>query len=266
MKLYNQWIVPIIVGIVIVGIATIICIQIVRRIKYRNGQIDFYNEVPPKSIIKSKAYCQVKYDFGKTGQKFYLKNGELSASAKKSIAAKTDEISSLITSVNYQGIACCSQEFIDFVILYSNKYGLKPIRKNFKQLVSAYLSEGLPDSIDNFLSRKQSLSVNQFFALRKSSKYKEDFVGVYIIYNATKAMYYVGQATRVLFRLNQHFTGRGNGDVYADFKYGNEFTIQVIKLSESGTDDLDKLERTMIKHFNAYDAGYNKTAGNARFT
>ncbi len=44
-----------------------------------------------------------------------------------------------------------------------------------------------------------------------------DFTGVYILYNQTKNMYYVGQGKSVFQRINSHFTGHGNGDVYADY-------------------------------------------------
>ena len=62
--------------------------------------------------------------------------------------------------------------------------------------------------------------------------------------------------------MNQHFTGHGNGDVYADYKYGDSFLIKIVKLSSSGYSDLDALERDLIKKYNAYSAGYNKTSGN----
>ena len=75
-------------------------------------------------------------------------------------------------------------------------------------------------------------------------------------------MYYVGQAVRVPDRINNHFTGRGNGDVYADYKYGDIFTIQMISLINSGYSSLDKLEKNMIYAYNAYENGYNKTKGN----
>ena len=33
-------------------------------------------------------------------------------------------------------------------------------------------------------------------------------------------------------RVNAHFTGKGNGDVYADYKYGDEFIIKMISLEK----------------------------------
>ena len=89
-----------------------------------------------------------------------------------------------------------------------------------------------------------------------------DCVGIYVIYNISKNMYYVGQAKRLLFRINQHFTGHGNGEVYADFLYGDEFVLQMIPLAGSGFSDIDEMERVMIQKYDAYNTGYNRTVGN----
>ncbi len=89
-----------------------------------------------------------------------------------------------------------------------------------------------------------------------------DYPGVYILYNRTKNMYYVGQAQSVLQRINQHLTGHGNGDVYADYKYGDRFTVTSIRLRGSGFGTLNDLERHAISVYNAYSKGYNKTRGN----
>ena len=63
-------------------------------------------------------------------------------------------------------------------------------------------------------------------------------------------------------RVNTHFTGRGNGDVYADYKYGDVFTIKMIALDRSGFSTLNELERYTISYYDAYHKGYNKTRGN----
>lgn len=93
---------------------------------------------------------------------------------------------------------------------------------------------------------------------------QSDFTGVYVLHNKTKDMYYVGQSIRVIDRVGQHLTGHGNGDVYADFKYGDEFEVSAISLAESGYGSLNDLERDTITAYNAYGNGYNRTAGNAR--
>lgn len=114
-----------------------------------------------------------------------------------------------------------------------------------------------------------NLSPKEFFKLRNecsslrsniSSRY--NFAGVYILHNLTKDMYYVGQSNELMNRINSHFTGSGNGDVYADFKYGDEFSIKIISLEESGYHNLNELEHDMIFAHNAHNKGYNKTRGN----
>jgi hypothetical protein len=90
-----------------------------------------------------------------------------------------------------------------------------------------------------------------------------DCTGVYVIHNLSKNMYYVGQAQSVNKRLKQHFSGRGgNGDIYADYKYGDKFAIQIHKLRDSQFDTLDAMERYYIRLYHADMHGYNKTKGN----
>ena len=119
----------------------------------------------------------------------------------------------------------------------------------------------------NRLSRtKAELSPQEFIELRSQIFGKKhdklNFEGVYVLYNGTKNMYYVGQGKKVLDRVNMHFTGKGNGDVYADYKYGDEFTIKIIGLKHSGYRSLNALERDTIAAYDSYAKGYNKTKGN----
>ena len=100
------------------------------------------------------------------------------------------------------------------------------------------------------------------FNNRKNISTDMDFAGIYIIYNKTRNMYYIGQSKNVFKRVNSHFTGKGNGDVYADYKYGNQFTISMIALEGSGFSTLNALEKNAISTYNAYSKGYNKTKGN----
>lgn len=113
------------------------------------------------------------------------------------------------------------------------------------------------------------MTPKEFFNLRNRNRGKNkrlstiyDFEGVYILYNQTKKLYYVGQGKKVMNRINQHFTGHGNGDVYADYKYGDAFTIRAIKLEGSGFSTLNALEKSTITSYNAFSKGYNKTRGN----
>ena len=89
-----------------------------------------------------------------------------------------------------------------------------------------------------------------------------DFAGIYIFTNMDDGRCYVGQAHNVISRVNQHLTGKGNGDVYADYVHGAHFEIRMIALKGSGYHTLDDLERTAIAATGAYERGYNKTRGN----
>lgn len=112
------------------------------------------------------------------------------------------------------------------------------------------------------LSQGKGASPKEFLNSRNALTRNGDFTGIYIFHNKTKDMYYVGQSTRVVGRVMQHLAGHGNGDVYADYKYGDEFEINLVSLRESGYDSLDALERDAIKTYNAYAKGYNRTRGN----
>ena len=129
----------------------------------------------------------------------------------------------------------------------------------------------ISDKISQLKNNSLQMTPDQFFRMRNASNggrgkkhisTNKDFPGVYILYNNTRNMYYVGQGKQVLRRVNSHFTGHGNGDVYADYKYGNQFTISMIALEGSGFQTLNELERNTIKQYSAYSKGYNKTRGN----
>ena len=129
----------------------------------------------------------------------------------------------------------------------------------------------IDDQVRELSQNALELTPEQFMRLRSASlggrkRYalKLNYAGVYIIHNKTKNLYYVGQGKQVLNRVYAHFSGRGNGDVYADYKYGDQFTIRTIALKNSGFSNLNELERYCISYYNAYYHGYNKTRGNRR--
>ena len=113
-----------------------------------------------------------------------------------------------------------------------------------------------------------SLTVDDFFALKKEvsqnlkSNSSINMKGIYILHNERDDLYYVGQATRLAERVTNHFLGRGNGDVYADYKYGAEFTIKMIPLQATQFDTLNELERHYITYYDSFENGYNRTRGN----
>lgn len=134
-----------------------------------------------------------------------------------------------------------------------------------------YKKRKINKQIDGLANNVLEMTPEEFMKMRKTSfggrgrpsyALTKNFAGVYILFNKTKNMYYVGQAKQVLNRVNAHFTGKGNGDVYADYKYGDIFTIKMIALENSGFQSLNDLERNTILRYNAYSKGYNKTRGN----
>lgn len=123
-----------------------------------------------------------------------------------------------------------------------------------------YRKEKIREDRQSFLSDCEELTPEEFFEIKPGIK--GDIVGCYIIHNESRDMYYVGQAKRLFFRINQHFTGHGNGDVYADYKYGDDFSIRIVPLSDSGYSDIDLLEKDLIDEYDALNSGYNRTSGN----
>lgn len=85
---------------------------------------------------------------------------------------------------------------------------------------------------------------------------------VYLIKNVDKNMFYVGQSIHPHDRVFAHFVGRGNGDVYADFKYGDHFTVRFYAFNPYQFQDLNELERHIIRIYEADVNGYNRQAGN----
>ena len=115
--------------------------------------------------------------------------------------------------------------------------------------------------IHNTLNRKQE---NKFFYFDYSYWSKRNSCGVYVLFNKTKNKYYVGQSKKIFYRINNHFSGCGNHDVYDDYCHGDIFTIRIIPLKKSNYISLNKLERHAIMTFKSYRNGYNKTHGNRR--
>lgn len=98
--------------------------------------------------------------------------------------------------------------------------------------------------------------------IRQNNKFV-DCAGTYVLCNQEEHKHYVGQATSFQRRLHQHFTGKGNPDVYFDYRSGKPFTIYLFPLNGSRFANLNDQERHYIAKYNAFKNGYNKTHGNA---
>ena len=123
--------------------------------------------------------------------------------------------------------------------------------------------------------QKNRTQMTDFMTVQKFNRdYNEyvndDFSGCYIIlifdHEVTDNNYtdykdvYVGQSEKVWHRVRQHVTGHGNGDVYADLKYGKYLYIKIMLCMEEEMNDMEKL------YIDMYEATrrYNKTAGGSK--
>lgn len=94
-------------------------------------------------------------------------------------------------------------------------------------------------------------SAEEFMSRRKALVQQGEVTGIFIVHNATKDLYYVGQSAKAIDRAALQFLGRGNCDVYADFKYGDAFNVHIVPLSTSGYENLNELKRAAIKALEA---------------
>lgn len=207
-------------------------------------------------VIRTLAYRMVTSSMDQS--EVCTRDGSIRSSVQKKIEKKTQELIEL------------HQNEFDYIIQYLRKRRLASRNGRVRKINTGRIVYALRDYVirdrwfifRNLESDVMTLGISpeQFLDLKRNVR--EDLVGVYVICNVTQRKYYVGQAKRLYFRVWQHFTGHGNGDVYADYKYGDRFIIRFISLYESGYTDLDRLERDMIQYYNAFTTGYNKTVGN----
>lgn len=104
--------------------------------------------------------------------------------------------------------------------------------------------------------KSKTITLETFFLIRQRSTKRynaripslssETFTGVYILHNKTKNKHYVGQAGDILDRINQHFTGRGNEDIYIDYLQGDKWSIELHALDETNFSTLNALEKHLI--------------------
>ena len=242
---------------IILCLIILIPILMVRSIR-ENKAFDIHEISPDEDwVLKSfdsAAHIITEYQYNLTGKCIRTQQGYYRAAFQKDAEKNYDELY----------MVCCDENgFSDDFMLFCSAFYPDPIRKDLRDILIKYLDvrhEELARDFDKFLSETDSITPREFFQIK--GQQSGDVVGVYIIHNESKDMYYIGQAKRLFFRINQHFTGHGNGDVYADYKYGDDFAIKIVPLANSGYQDIDLLEKDMIQKYDAYHRGYNRTRGN----
>ena len=73
---------------------------------------------------------------------------------------------------------------------------------------------------------------------------------------------YIGQSVNMYRRVFNHFTGHGNGDVYADVKYQRHVFVKFIPCTP---ELLNQYEKGLIQLYQATKS-YNRTKGGAKLT
>lgn len=128
-------------------------------------------------------------------------------------------------------------------------------RKRIRELHNAAL---------NVADSSSSVTAKEFMEFREAYYINgKDYEGCYLILNASKKdKPYVGQSKTVVARARRHFTPFGNGDIYFDYKSGDELNIRIIPLKGSGFKTLNELEKNLIDVYRAKSKGYNRKNGN----
>ena len=117
--------------------------------------------------------------------------------------------------------------------------------------------------LDNLRKEIPKYTPTDFRELRNKEN-REYLVGIYLIYNYDRDLYYVGQSKNMVKRVYQHFMlNMGSPELHEDYCSGEKFSISLIPLAKTSFSSLDDLEDCAIR---AYDSllpnGYNKTPGN----
>lgn len=116
------------------------------------------------------------------------------------------------------------------------------------------------DFENNWISEKSGNKAIDGYKLRETS-------GVYVILIFNHWVHfgmfwryrdvYVGQSLYMDSRVHDHLNGNGNGDVYADVKYGKKVYVKLIPCKK---EKMNSLEKKLINKYNA-TASYNVTKG-----
>ena len=146
-----------------------------------------------------------------------------------------------------------------FIILITIGSTINIVRRiKIDKKIEYLVDEANPISSTNFNEFKQRIH-----STTRTSVY--NVPGVYILYNKNNSKYYIGQSKTMIYRVTNHFKGKGSPDVYKSYINGDKFIIRMIPLENSGFKNLNDFERYTIRKFKAYKYSYNKTRGNKNY-
>lgn len=82
---------------------------------------------------------------------------------------------------------------------------------------------------------------------------KWDFPGAYILHNCSRNTYHIGVSGSVLRKADREFRGYECQAVYEDWKEKDVFTIRIVRLEESGYNNIDLLFNDLVQKYGTYE-------------
>lgn len=123
--------------------------------------------------------------------------------------------------------------------------------------------------LKKIIKNEGMLSIGDYVSLRERKVYLKDYepiplkdikiVGVILLYNSTKKKYYIHKCDNVFSELDDLINGRGNPDVYCDYKH-DSFSWRVFTNSIDGKEyeSLNEIYKLLATKYNVYRTGYNR--------
>ncbi len=240
---------------------------------------DFDEVYAQHKLAKDHAVgCYIIYD--KVVKKFYIqKAGNIYPAARNHIIGK--DLSNALDLALAKGN---HDYLVRFVELDKAGYGKGDLNKLHSHLMWAYHEtktvaidkdntlypkhqNGLkPELLDYLVNHAEVYSLDAFNKARKEAHERKMKVpGCYIIYDQAERKYYVGQSTDIFARVRTHVNSKSeNLKQLVDYNISvsnHPVSIKLVPITWSGEIDINKLERDLIRAYEADTHGYNKTSG-----
>lgn len=88
---------------------------------------------------------------------------------------------------------------------------------------------------------------------RRHGSGTSDFPGAFVARDATEGRAFAGAGDHVMRRLSRELAGKGTTGLHAAVEAGHEVTLSLVRLSDTGLDDLEDLEWEAMRAFDAFE-------------
>lgn len=78
-----------------------------------------------------------------------------------------------------------------------------------------------------------------------------DFKGVYLLFNRTMMKCHIDVSTHVYKKVERHFRGYGNAEIFADYQAGDAFNVRFIRCDDMEMPELQKFGAQLRKAYYA---------------